>query len=398
MRGISLALILVLAGCTSEDPVGGACGNGFDAESGAVGEFGADATAQKVEALLKASADFYAASKSVESDMLMACNAMAADLGIAAGELTPASGELAVTASCKRVAQEIDKIVGTLPVGAKLGISITPASCTVDLNVAATCAAECDASIQGMAMVECMGTLHGSCSATCTGMCAIMGTVNCTGSCAGTCTGSCSGTCNGKCTNGTCTVMDGNGNCAGTCTGTCEGTCSAMCSGSCSGTCTANATGSCTGECYGNCSAQWMAECNGNANVTANAECKASCDARANAKAVCDPPVVTIVLSVTAPDSTKAARLDKLVATLKTNYPKLLRAQQRVTFALVPSATAFVAASKSAAVSLKAAGVQATACMAVALDAVLDAAAAVDASVSVSVMVSASVSASGMGQ
>ena len=41
MRGISLALILILAGCTNEDPVGGACGNGFNAESGAVGEFGA---------------------------------------------------------------------------------------------------------------------------------------------------------------------------------------------------------------------------------------------------------------------------------------------------------------------------------------------------------------------
>src|SRR3954467_10319389 len=78
MRAICLALILVV-GCTSDDPVGGACGNGFNAEGGTVGDFGADATAQKVEALLHASSDLYIASKSVESDMLTACKAMATD-------------------------------------------------------------------------------------------------------------------------------------------------------------------------------------------------------------------------------------------------------------------------------------------------------------------------------
>jgi hypothetical protein len=145
------------------------------------------------------------------------------------------------------------------------------------------------------------------------------------------------------------------------------------------------------------CSAQWMAECNGDADVTANAECKAACDARANAKATCDPPTVTIV-GVAVADTAKQMKIDKLVATLKTNYPKIIRAQQRVQFALVPSGTALVAAVKAGATSLKAVGVQATACMAVAIDAVVDAAASVDASVSVSVMVSASVSASGSAQ
>ena len=136
------------------------------------------------------------------------------------------------------------------------------------------------------------------------------------------------------------------------------------------------------------CSAQWMAECNGNANVTANAECKASCDAHANAKATCDPPVVTIVGVVVA-DSTKAANIAKLVATLKTNYPKIIRAQQRVQLTLAPSAAAFVTASKAAALTLKTAGVQATSCMALALESVVNAAASIDASVSVSVMVTA---------
>src|SRR6476661_8760382 len=102
MRAICLSFVLV-AGCTgTDDPVGGACGNGFNAESGTVGDFGADATAQKVEALLHASADLYTASKSVETDMLASCNAMAADLSIPASELKPTGTELAVTASCKR--------------------------------------------------------------------------------------------------------------------------------------------------------------------------------------------------------------------------------------------------------------------------------------------------------
>jgi hypothetical protein len=165
----------------------------------------------------------------------------------------------------------------------------------------------------------------------------------------------------------------------------------------CNGTCEATATGSCSGECYGMCSAQWTAECNGDADVTANAECKASCDARANAKAMCDLPTVTIVGVVVA-DQAKQAKIDKLVATLKANYPKLLQAQQKIQFAIAPSAAAFVTASRAAGTTLASAGVQATACLAVALDAVVDAAASVDASVSVSVMVSASVSASGTAQ
>lgn len=392
---IALGLSLVAAtGCTgADDGVGGACGTGFDAESGTVGDFGADATAQKVEALLHASADLYSASAEVEADVLGACTAMASDLGIPASELAPANGELAVTAACKRVAQEVDSIIATLPAGVALGISVTPASCTVDLDLAASCAAECDASIQGDAMVECHGELHGSCSGSCSGSCAVEGSASCTGECSGTCSGSCSGTCTGTCS-GTCSAKDSEGNCVGTCSGTCMGTCSATCSGSCSGTCVADVSGSCTGECYGSCDATWDAECNGDANVTANAECKAACDARANAHASCDPPTVTIV-GVAVADPSAAERVNALVETLRTNYPKIVRAQSRVQLAIAPAASSFVTALRAASTSLATAGLQATACMAAALDAAVDAAAGIDASVSVSVMVTASVSASG---
>jgi hypothetical protein len=162
------------------------------------------------------------------------------------------------------------------------------------------------------------------------------------------------------------------------------------------GTCTSTVTGSCSGECYGNCDASWTAECNGEANVMANVECKAACDASASAKATCDPPTVTIV-AMHVSDSAKDAKLQALINTLKTNYPKLLRVQQRVQFSLAPAATSFAVAVQGASTSLASVGVQAGACMVAAVDAVVDASTRINASVSVTVSVSASVSASGTG-
>jgi hypothetical protein len=390
--GSWIGIVAVLGGCT-EDQLGNACGTGFDAASGTVGDFGAGDAAQKVEALLHASADLYTASVEVEADVRGACTAIATDLGVPASELAPGANELAVTSACNRAITEIDAIIATLPAGVALGISITPASCRVDLDLAATCAAECDVSIQGQAMVECTGELHGSCSGSCSGSCAIEGNVACTGACSGSCTGTCSGTCHGTCS-GTCSATDAQGNCAGSCSGTCTGTCSATCSGTCSGTCTASVTGSCTGQCSGSCDATWDAECSGEANVTANAECKAACDTRANARATCDPPTVTIV-GVALADAQAAARVNALVQTLRTNYPRLLRAQSRVQLAIAPSLPGFVSALQAATTSLRSVGVQATACMAVAVDAVVGSVAQINASVSVTVEVSASVSASG---
>lgn len=395
--GLSLLLLSVLTACPGEDdPLNNACGTGFNAETGTVGDFGAGDAAQKVEALLNASADLYIAANATEADLLAACTAIATDLGIPAAELQPGSNELAVTKACNRVSTEIDTIVATLPNGASLAISVTPASCTVDLQVSATCAAECDASITGTATVECDGELHGSCSASCTGSCAVTGTVSCSGECEGSCAGSCSGTCNGTC-EGTCSAMDATGKCIGTCSGTCTGSCSGSCSGSCTGTCVADVTGSCSGECYGECSATWTAECNGEANVTANADCKAACDAQANANATCDAPTVTIV-GVGLTDTAKAARVAALVATLTVNYPKILRVQSRLQFAIVPGIAGFTASLRAASTSLASAGIQATACMTSAIEAVVEASASVNASVSVSVEVSASATASGSAQ
>ena len=393
-RLLPVVLAVGLAACANpEDPIGGACGNGFVAASGTVGDFGSDSPALKVEAFLEASAALYGSAVDLEGDVLGACQAIAADLGIPAGELEPSGAELEVTAACGRVVEEIDAIVATMPSGVALGITVTPAECTVDLDLAASCAAECDVTIEGEAMVECQGELHGSCSGSCSGSCTVEGSVSCTAECSGTCTGTCSGTCTGTC-DGTCSVEDAQGNCVGTCSGTCTGTCSADCSGTCEGSCTSDVTGSCQGECHGSCDVAWEAECNGEADVMADADCKAACDARASATATCTEPTVTIV-AVGLTDPGQDARLDELVATLEANYPAILAAQARLQYSIAPAFDSFVGALDGAATSLAAVGVQAVACLGVALDAVTDAAARVDASVSVSVEVSASVTASG---
>jgi hypothetical protein len=83
---------------------------------------------------------------------------------------------------------------------------------------------------------------------------------------------------------------------------------------------------------------------------------------------------------------------------MTTNYPKILRAQARVQYAIAPGIVAFSTSLTAASKSLASVGVQAGACMASAIEAVAEATASVNASVSVSVEVSASVSASGSAQ
>lgn len=390
------ALPLTLAGCTGgdDDPIGGTCGDGFNAETGTVGDFGTGEAALKAEAFLQATADLYGASTDVQAELLAACTAMAADLGISSSELEPSGAELEVTAACGRVATEIESILQTdLPVGGALAVSVTPAECMVDLDVAAQCAGECDVDIEGSAMVECNGELYGSCEGSCSGECVVEGSADCQGECSATCSGSCSGTCNGQC-DGTCTLEDEQGNCIGTCTGTCEGACEGTCEGSCSGSCTADVEGSCSGECRGSCDVAWEAQCNGEADVQANADCEAACETRANANASCTEPTVTVVGVVVA-DPDAQQRLDALVATLEANLPALFRVQARLQYALIPSLDAFVSATVAASTSLASVGVQGAACLGVAADAAAEAAAGIEASFEVSVEVSASVSAEG---
>lgn len=391
-------MAMAAAGCDgtdpTQDPDGTVCGNSFDVEAGVVGEFGAEAAAQKVEAFLQATIDVHQASLAIEGDVRAACAGMAADLEIPAGELAPAAGELAVTATCRRVAEEIEGIVAaSLPVGLALGVTVTPAVCEVDLDLAAQCAGTCDVTVEGDAEVACAGELYGQCSGACAGSCQVEGSAACEGSCSAMCTGTCAGTCRGQC-NGTCSLTDAQGNCIGTCSAACSGVCEGTCTGMCAGTCTVDVQGACEGECHGTCDVGWEARCDGAVDVMADADCQAACETRAYARATCTEPEIAIFAAISAEPAAQA-RLDALIATLAANYPLLLRAQAQAQNALVPSIEQFTSSLESVAGAAVDVGIRAAACTAVAVDAAIAAAAVVQASVSVSVSVQVSVAAEG---
>ncbi len=377
------------------DSLGGAlCGGAFVVETGAVGDFGATAAAQKVEAFLRATADVYDTSLAVEADVRGACDAMAADMGIPAANLQPEADELAVTASCRAVAEHVEtELSAVLPADQVLVILVTPAECDVELDVAADCGGQCDVTIDGQAEIACDGTLHGTCSGRCTGRCEVDADIDCAGTCVGSCTGSCTGTCLGQC-DGACSLVDGEGRCIGTCDGVCTGSCTGNCTGSCAGTCSVDIDGACQGECYGRCDLEWEPLCRGTADLDADIECQAACETQAHARVECSEPRFEVYI-VPIEDSDGAARAARVAQALIDHYPRLVRAQYEVQTALVPSLTRFVEASDEVASVALDAGAQAVACMSVAVEAAVAAAASIEATVVISVDVSLSIETAG---
>lgn len=355
----------------------------------------------KVDALLESTAKLNVTANAIEADVLAACNGIATDLGAASAP--------DVETACMNASTAID---GVLAANASitLVVEVVPAVCTVNAEATATCAAMCDASFDATATPPTCegGMLSGSCSAMCTGSCTVEGSVDCTGSCSGTCTGSCSatvegscdGTCNGQC-EGTCSAMDGDGNCMGTCDGTCRGqcmgtvtgSCGGECMGSCMGSCRADVTGMCDGRCTGECSVDFEApRCEGGeVNVMADAECQASCEADASFDAECTEPEV--IVSFTGAADT-AADLDALAATLSANLPAIVSVLEKAEI-IVMSTAQFANALDGVASAAVDAGVEASLCVAEALDVEVAALAKINVSVEASVMVSGSVSASG---
>lgn len=225
-----------------------------------------------------------------------------------------------------------------------LKVVIKPPECAVDVNVAVSAQAQCEASAScevmadpGSVEVECKGSCEGGCSGSCSGelSCAVKApSVACEGSCEGSCTveagAMCSGTCSGECM-GDCSATDANGQCNGSCSGMCKGTCqlsaAAKCEGTCNGTCLVDqGSASCTAEaeCRGSCDAKCSGGCKGeatppsaSASCDATADCQASASAQASAKMECTPPSIDLAYSFKAGLDAKAqgafvARLGEL--------------------------------------------------------------------------------------
>lgn len=392
-----LSIIVVLAGC-GDDSSGlpGTCSLDFARPVNA--NFGND----DLDALLEASARFNVAANDIDTKVRAACNGIATDLGATAATDTETA--------CENAVAQINRVKAANAM-VTLTVQYTPAVCSVRASAVVDCVAECDADFDAtVTPPTCTGgEVSGSCSGMCDGSCTVEGSVSCTGECSGSCQGMCdaavSGTCSGNCTGqceGTCATMNADGSCAGACDGTCRGECSGTITGECSGSCEGMCTGSCRSDLMATCSGQCTGACDvaltepqcegGEWNVMADAECKAACEADASFEIECTDPSLVATFTGSA---TGRADLEMLLATLEENLPTLFAAAAKAE--IVVSATSDFATRLSAATSAAAdAGLEASSCLVLAIDAQVAAASKVNVSVMASVSVSASASASSM--
>lgn len=310
----------------------------------------------KYEALAQASADLGAVAAGAITDVSIACENIARDLGAADADIETANAKTGgdkVTALCALATAQIDASFGAkAEVKGTLSVDFQPPVCTASVSAQASCEGSCsgDAKCDAMATLpKCDG---GKLSVECKGSCEVTAEspkISCTGSCGGKCEGSCKaeagatvacdGTCEGTCTADAAGGTGMNGIQAdGSCKGKCEGKCTAKagasveCEGTCEGSCDAACTATpgtakvkCDGECMGEFEAPKCEGGNAEIKCDADVDCKASCKSSASAKAECKPPSLNINYAVTGTASAEAqAKIDVGLASLKANLPNLI--------------------------------------------------------------------------
>ncbi len=356
---------LLISACNSDDPLGSAA-EGLCCKNFAVGadlsgqDFGLTGDVQgQFRALAQASADLGAVATGALTDVSVACESIARDVGAKDADITTIDGmtgdpKAKATAWCDLAAKTIKaNFSANGKFKATIGIDYQAPKCSASVSAQANCQASCKVGgkCEAKADLKCEGGKLPTVE--CTGKCvatAEVPKVSCTGSCSAKCEGSCSASvdvpqidCEGKC-DGTCTVdgtaasgsgIDAEGNCKGKCEGTCtakpgsaSAKCEGTCSGSCEGTCEATGGGA-KFECNGKCdvTAGTPPKCEGSAELDceATAECKSNCSASVKAKAECTPPRVAVVLDVkTELNADLKAQLNVAIASLETNLPQLL--------------------------------------------------------------------------
>jgi hypothetical protein len=365
------------------------CGDGFNAETGAVGELNLEASGKaKVTAFLQTSTKISAAAKEIEADAVEACREMGKDLGMTDAELTVADDAsdpgAKIKGVCAKVAAKIKlTIEETVPADAQLTFTYTPAKCTVDAMAQVMCTKTCEQKEVTETDIVCKpGKLSFSCGASCTGSCTGSCTAQCTGTCSADCmgecdaeiTGTCMGMCQGQC-DGTCSAMGADGRCMGTCSGTCSGKCMGMAKAKCSGTCKGQCMGTCSGSCMGSCMGSCNAMCSGAAEPPkceevevkkTKTDCTSTCDASARASAMCTAPSVVLEFATNLQSNAQLkVKLDGLVTALRKGLPRFLKAYFKAKDVVEGSAKAYLDALVTVAGEVKG-NVKAAACVGVA--------------------------------
>jgi hypothetical protein len=322
---------------------------------------------------VQAIADISGIASAAIDDLTSSCRAIAQDLSAAPADQDSAEANTDKNAKMKAWCSLAVKQIGTIKGSATLKIDVKPPVCEASVSAKLDCQAKCSGGVKCDIKAnppKCTGgTLSVDCKGGCTGS-ATAPTIACTGSCSGKCSGSCNASatspidCAGKC-EGTCTV-DGTANTAsgvkadGTCGAKCTGKCTFTdpkvqvdCKGSCDGSCDAKCTatpGSASVKCGGTCDAEFTPlACSGGkleGGCTADVKCDANCNGSVQAKASCSPPELKIAFSGT-------TNVDKLIATLEANLPKVFELQTR--FKAMADITGSLSGNASAVIDIKAA-------------------------------------------
>lgn len=161
------------------------------------GGFGASASAKKLDSFMSASISFMGAAQDLHGVLLDACQDIGRRLNVPEQQMAGPTGEPDVRIACAAASAALRAELQDLRVQAKLEVDVqaTPPQCDIRVDAYASCAAQCDATVDpGKLEVQCEGgELVGKCSGTCQGDCNASGSwVSSQASCDGLCRGSCS--------------------------------------------------------------------------------------------------------------------------------------------------------------------------------------------------------------
>ncbi len=348
----------------------------------------------KYDALAQASADLGAVAAGALTDVSIACENIARDLGAPTADVDAAAaktGSGKVTAMCALATAQIDATFGAkASVKGTLSVDFQPPVCTASVKAQASCEGSCSGDVKCDAMAKLPTCEGGKLSVECKGSCEVTAEspkISCTGTCGGKCEGSCKaeagatvaceGTCEGTCAAGAAGGTDTGIQADGSCKGTCEGKCTAKagvevaCKGTCEGSCDASCKASpgvakvdCDGKCMGEFEAPKCEGGTAKIDCDADVDCKASCKSSASAKAECKPPSLNIAYAITGKaDAEAQAKIDIGLASLKANLPNLLVVFKARGKAFADGISATIDASGSVAANGGDLSTKATACL-----------------------------------
>jgi hypothetical protein len=317
------------------------CGSVKDLQQAASGcdeiNQGPEATAQlsvdaNVKTFAQASAELKAVAKNIKVEVKAACVDICNRLQVADTWSTHGDDDASIsndqkTGACDKAAAEIDVIMREVKATANFALVVTPAVCTANTEVQASCESSChvDAACtpgQIDVVTRCdPAMLSVQCQGTCNASAVCEGTAEVAAQCDGTCDATCHGTCAGTCMTEAGTAAADGTTCSGKCKGTCKGTCSGECHVTAESGISCGATASCRGGCTGTFTAP---KCESELKVLppechADATCETSCSCRARSAVQCTQPKVELMANVSA-----SAKIPALKAAIEANFPRLI--------------------------------------------------------------------------